>query len=234
MNDHELERMLRSQAGPRERGYRARQLAEPAARPGGAESSILRVAVLASAVAAAALVVAIGAAALLPRSPIGVGAGSSSPSASATPPPSQATPSSNNVAACTESDVDLGAEAWGGAAGSRGTLITLALREGRSACTLGQATGAWLTDAAGTTLVDSGPMNADAVALLLDGEQAYAVGVAWSNWCGADVDGNVAVHLRLLGGLDLDVVPDGGAAAVPPCMGDEPTSLSVTALQPAP
>lgn len=229
----DLERMLRAQAGPRERGYEPRQLPSQLMTPP-AGPRLRRVAMFASAAAAGVLAVAIGAAVLTGGGPgdAGIGGGSTAPSASAAATPSSA-PSIEAAGSCTPADIDLTAEPWGGAAGTRGTTVTVALRDGRYACSLGHPIGAWLIDSAGRTLVETEPMAVDMIAFRLDADHTYTVGVAWSEWCGDAVTGEITIHLRLLGPeSDVQVVPDNSAEAVPPCLGDAPTSLSITGLRP--
>jgi hypothetical protein len=88
-------------------------------------------------------------------------------------------------------------------------------------------------------LLISGLSNGPADGMLpLDAETTYALGVAWSNWCGERPDG-ARLELRL-GELDAWIAvetPTGSADLVPPCLGSgQPTSLSLTELeaQPAP
>ena len=230
MNDNDLERDLRSQRGPREEGYVATGLPmtlEEAPRPGSGLSGLPRAAMFAGVAVAGALAVALVAGVFSGPGP-DVGTGSESPSAAASSPA---------VAACQPLDVALSAEPWGGAAGSRGTIVTVTLANGRYPCALaGQATGV-ISDANGTVLVSGGSVTAaGAPAVDLEPNTAFTVGVAWSNWCGNDPAAPVSLSLKFEGWTSaVPVTVPSGANPVPPCNGaGSPTSLSVTSPEPAP
>src|SRR5215211_1676734 len=133
MNDNDLERQLRSQRGPREGGYVPTQLPmrldsnSPSSR---GHSWLLRAAVSVPVAVAGALAVAVMSGVLSGPGPAGVGNGSPlvspSPSASSTPA------ASTEVRVCAVSDSRVGAEPWGAAAGSRGTVVTVSLTEDHS------------------------------------------------------------------------------------------------------
>lgn len=235
MSNHEdLERRLRSQGGRREDGYAPIGL--PASVDAGRQgesgpSGLPRAAMLVGVALAGALAVAAVGGMLSGRSP-GVGTGgttSAGPSASASP---VATPGDR---ACDRSDVTFAAEPWGGAAGSRGTTVTIELAPGRPACILPPSVAVQIHDADGTVLVNSESVVAGGPDSLQPGA-AFAGGIAWSNWCGSDPAAPVTLAVKMDGWLDWVPVtaPAGGLSPVPPCLGNEPTTLSVTefALQP--
>jgi hypothetical protein len=135
--------------------------------------------------------------------------------------------------------VSLVAEPWGGAAGSRGTVVTVTLAGGREACTLGKGLAAEITDANGSVLVTTeaaepgGPVS-------LEPGASFTVGITWSNWCGAAPAAPVTLALKMSGwesfaavSLAAVSIPIGAGDPVPPCMGStQPTVLSWTGLEP--
>ena len=235
MNDNDLERQLRSQRGPREGGYQPATLPmsledQPAlsARP----ARLGRTALLVGVGAAGALAVAVVAGVFSgPSSGPDVGSGNSSE-----PSPSAAV----SAPACGPADVTLTGEPWGGAAGSRGTTVTVTLASGRYDCTLAPVTGGEITRG-GPVAVSVASEIASAADLgpsvPLTADTAYSVGVAWSNWCGSSVSGEpVTLALSFHGWPRPEpvAVASGGIDPVPPCSGSGETSLSVTDLQAAP
>jgi hypothetical protein len=230
MSDNDLERDLRSQRGPREDGYQPSALPmsleeQPAAaaRP----ARLARTALLVGVGAAGALAVAVVASILSASGPgPEVGAGSASPSAEATARP---------LAACGIQDVARVAEAWGGAAGSRGTVVTVSLAQGRYACALPATVYGQIVDSSGAQLV-TGRTPATTGSVSLDPGAAFTIGVAWSNWCGSEPAAPLSLSLAFGGGPSLMVGEHGSipASAVPPCSGDGSTSLSLTDLEAAP
>jgi hypothetical protein len=225
MNDNDLERDLRSQRGPREEGY------APAGLPMTLDdvpprasrlSGLPRAAMFAGVAIAGALAVALVAGIFSGSGP-DVGSGSASPSAAASSPA---------VGDCAPMDVTLSAEPWGGAAGSRGTVVTVSLADGRYPCALGGRVAGLISDANGAVLVSGQSAAAAAVTLEPDGA---LVGVAWSNWCGADPAAPVSLALKFEGWATAVSVNTPGDAPVPPCNGaGAPSALSVTGLEPAP
>ena len=243
MNDHDLERDLRTQHGPREEGYTPARLPMtlgevPVA--SGVPSRLPRAAMLVGAGLAGALAVAIASGAFSGPGP-GVGASdSASPSASASPSPSAAasTPAASTPAAgsgaCGPQDVSLVAEPWGGAAGSRGTVVTLALAEGHEACMLGKGLAAEIVDANGSVLVTTAAAEPGGSVSLEPGA-SFTIGITWSNWCVAAPAAPVTLQLKMSGWESFVAVPvpTGGDDPVPPCMGStEPTVLSCSGLEP--
>jgi len=228
MNDNDLERRLRAETGPREQGYAPSQLPETLdAAPGAPRRShFMRGALVLGTVAAGVLAVLAASALMSPGAPNGgVGAGGTSTS--------EATASPREPAACQPMDLELTAEPWGGAAGSRGTVVTISLADGRYACYLQRHIGGEIWDADGKPLVGAYvPAIHDPVPV--NPHDVFIVGVSWSNWCGDDVAEPVALRLSSDRAEFPVEVPD-GADPVPPCMGENQNStLNVTDMQPAP
>jgi hypothetical protein len=226
MNENDLERRLRNERGPREEGYVAAQLPADLGRDGGqrGKSSLRRAALIAPAAVAGVLAVALVSAALSGWAPFAVGdLPSTMPSATA---------SASGVADCAATDLDLSAEPWGAAAGSRGTVVTIALASGHEPCLIQRHVLAAIADADGNILVsaDVAPVN-DLVELKPD--DRFMVGVSWSNWCSGAIAEPVALELALASGLPVvEVSVPAGADPVPPCLGEnQPSALSVTELQ---
>ncbi len=223
MNDHDLERRLRSETGPREDGYRAVPLPDDPGSQSGAprRSRMLQAGLVLATVGAGVLAVAAANALLTPGTPnSGVGQGTATP----TPVPSTGpvTPT-----ACQPADLVLTAEPWGGAAGSRGTVVTIRLADGRYPCFFADEPGAQL-------------MTGDEVVVAIDGLNARSsafnqgdqrtVAVSWSNWCGREITGPVTLALRS-GGVAFPVDVPEGADPVPPCNGETRQSvLNVSVL----
>lgn len=229
MNEQDLERDLRTQRSPREEGYVPARLPmtldeAPVARRGA--SRLPRAVLLVGAGVAGALAVAI-AAGLFGSDP-GVGSTESTlPSAVAPTPVS-------GGGACGPQDVSLTGEPWGGAAGSRGTVVTVALASGREACTLRKGLAAQVADANGSVLVTTGAAQPGGSVALVPGD-SFTIGVTWSNWCDAAPAAPVTLALKMSGWQSFATVAvaNGGLDPVPPCMGStEPTALSWSGLEP--
>jgi hypothetical protein len=232
MGHDDLERRLRTERGPREAGYAPADLPatiEERARPRRA-AAVMRVGLLAGAAMAALVAVAI-VSGLGRGGNVSVGGGGSgsptaTPSTVATP-----TPVATTGGACLSGDVVLTAEPWGGAAGSRGTVVTVALADGATPCDVATAPRGRMVDGSQSHLVASDSSAAGMTRL--EAGVSYTVGVAWSNWCDPAPAGPIGLELQLDGWSWTPVPASGGADPVPPCMGSAPTSLSVTELQPA-
>ena len=126
------------------------------------------------------------------------------------------------------------AEPWGGAAGSRGTVVTLSLASGRQACMLGKGLAAEMLDANGSVLVTTAAAETGESVSLAPGA-SFTIGISWSNWCASAPAAPVTLSLKMSGWASFVAVPvpSGGADPVPPCMGStEPTVLSWTGLEP--
>jgi hypothetical protein len=233
MTHERIEAALRGDTPADEGGYRPRPLPATAAEARVQLAAMRRPArgiALAGVVAAAALVIAAGwALGTIDSDDGGIDVGNGG---TPSPGPSEA----GVLPACGPDDFLVASDPWGGAAGSRGTTIVLRVVDSTAACVKPQTVGAEIRDADGTVLAVGvfqtfGGRPAP-TARLAAGTQVE-LGVAWSNWCGAPP---TAPTLSLL--LDSVSVPvepsDGSAILVPPCMGvGQPTTLSVTDLQPS-
>jgi hypothetical protein len=232
MNDQDLERQLRSQRSPREEGYTPAPLpmiledARSATSPSG---RLLRTGMFVGVAVAGALTVAVVGTILSGPPDHGVGgANSASPSAAASTPAS-------GIGVCGPQDVILTAEPWGGAAGSRGTVVSVALAAGGTQCDLPKAVHAEVVDANGKHLVKGATPTTDG-SVALAPAASLQVGVAWSNWC----EGQPAAPMTLFFGFGNQVPSPVGAAgsvpasAVPPCNGNGASTLSLTDLQAQP
>lgn len=235
MTDDNIERRLRTERGRFDSGYRAVPLPATLDRPHGTPAfgrlAILLATVVAGAATAIILIALLGAPG---APPIGeepavtpVQSASAAPTRSAAP---------SGLPACTGTDVAVTAERWGGAAGSRGTTLDIALADGANSCALPAQLDVRMASSDGVVLI-SGLSNGTTDATLpLVPSRAYTLGVAWSNWCGEQPDG---AHLELrLDPLDAWITieaPAGGADPVPPCLGSgQPTALSLTVLEARP
>lgn len=235
MTSHDdLERQLRSQRGPREEGYAPSGLPatlDPARASASGPSRLIRVGTLVGVAVAGALAVVVAVVALSGSSPdIG---GTSSPAPSASGPSASAPTASPGVGTCDSSDVTFTSEPWGGAAGSRGTTVTITLDPGQPACSLATLVKAQIEDANGTALVSGASMEQGGSVSLEPGG-TFAIGIAWSNWCGSDPAAPLTLTLQLDGwpAWVPVSVPTGGGSPVPPCLGGAGSSLSVTQVQP--
>jgi len=163
----------------------------------------------------------------LSESPGGVGNGNvATPSPSSTVMPA--------VGACTAGDFAVAGDPWGGAAGSRGTVVVLRVLDSTPACDLPDMVTARIADGSGATVVEgaSDPVHGERV----ERGTQLELGIAWSNWCDAEPAGPLALQLRLGGDTAwIPVVAPGGTGPlVPPCMGSgQATNLSVTGFQPS-
>jgi hypothetical protein len=231
MNDKDLERQLRSQRGPRERGYQPADL--PATLNKGVAtrgpSPLVQAAVLVPALAAGVIAVAVVGALLR-----GNGAGNVG---GTTPQPSATASDDGKPVACLADDLQFAAEPWGGAAGSRGTVVSVSLTEGRPACLVSTGASGRITDANGTVLVSNARVLMRLPDVVLLPGDRFTIGVSWSNWCGEAPARPLSLAIRIDNMPTWIVVSDGvSTPTIPPCMGDDnsPGYLSLTGLQPAP
>jgi hypothetical protein len=229
MNDQDLERDLRTQRSPREDGYvpvRLPMTLDEAPVASRRPSRLPGAVVLVGAGVAGALAVAIAAGVFSGSQPDVGATGSASPSAEAS------TPAGGD---CGIADLALSAEPWGGAAGSRGTVVTVILADGASPCSLRLPVSAQIADANGMVLV-SGRTPSATGSVAIEAGASFDIGIAWSNWC----DGQPAAPLTLLlapAGQSPSPVGAPGSvpgSAVPPCNGSGSSNLSMTDLQPQP
>lgn len=149
-----------------------------------------------------------------------------SPSPSA-PPPS---PSPSQIS-CASSDLVATAGPWGGAAGSRGTDVTVK-NQGSSPCPLTVSPLVVLDDASGRQLLESGPVPTGSGPTLGPAGTA-SFSLVFSNWCETSV--SLPLHFTLeppsgtvqIGSLSLTTLDD-----LPPCNGPaQPALLSATEWQ---
>lgn len=229
MNNDDLERQLRAQAGPREVGYQPTVLpatleAEPRrSRP----LSASRMALVGAAVlAGAALAIALT---RVPQpAPSGVGAGGS-PGPS---PTVRATPTQPEPATCVAGDFAWSTDPWGGAAGSRGTNVLLRGVTSLTGCLIAGDVSVQIRDANGQVLVSATTTSH----LRSTAGDVFEIGIAWSNWCGQDPAAPLTAALQLPGdATEVPLVAPGDAGIpVPPCNGEgQPSNLSVTEIQPS-
>ena len=231
MNEKELERRLRTERGPRDEGYHPAALPETLgqarAEPG--PSGLTRLALLVPAAVAGVIAVALVAGSLSGRGPLDPGDQSS-------PTPSAGASSADAPIACRIQDLAFSAEPWTAGAGSRGTVVSVRLADGRSPCETDTWAGGSISDEQGTVLVTAAKTLQERHAVVIQPGKTYTIGVAWSNWCTAPPA--MPVSLSIQQGMMQSVVvstPEPGADPVPPCLGEnQPTNLSVTDLQPAP
>ncbi|PZR61994.1 MAG: hypothetical protein DLM71_07170 [Chloroflexi bacterium] len=237
MNNRPIEERLAA-PDPTTRGYRPRPLPRDLASARASLAQLDRRRLLVSlvglvggvtaATAAAAVVFALVAA---PRSStVGTGSPSASPTAAETPV---------SPRACRSADLTAMAERWTGAAGSRGTVVTVVNDSNRICSLAGQPTAAILdshgrpvgapptvlvTSSAGSTPTRGGQIS------LLPGHAATTT-VVWSNWCGATPVGRLVLELRIAGdaaSLPVRLVA-GDAIPVPPCLGAPGSTSQLTA-----
>jgi hypothetical protein len=247
MTHERLEHRLRTEPMPDEPHYLARPLPATVAearavlerRRSGSPAAWLA---LAAAATVAVIVVALVVipASLPDRNPSGEG--SDPTPAVDTPSPTSAPASAPTAPAdttCAAGNLVFRPEAWGGAAGSRGTSLSILLVDGAAPCDLSTTVSARILDGSGTVLV-SGVSEAGAVVRLEPGA-SYAVGIAWSNWCDPEPQPALRWDVRFGDGEWIDVIEEASierpridpSVPGPPCMGEGGTNLSVTGLQPA-
>jgi hypothetical protein len=146
--------------------------------------------------------------------------------------PSAAPTATPGIGPCQVSALEASAEAWGAAAGSRGTTITV-VNTRSVACTLRGHPGAAIGDDQGVVWVSvEGGVDAAAPALELGPGQTAITSVVWGNWCGDPSSASLSLTLTVDGSV-LTVTPDASApeVLVPPCLGTDATSLSTIDFQ---
>jgi hypothetical protein len=243
MNETPLERLLRDNPGPRERGYVATQLpasiaglrtARAVHRRGSAGAPRALAASLAVVAVAAVVVVA---ALSLRQNGLGPQLGGSpsvaasrSVSASPIPSPSEA----SGPLPCTADDLSWRADPWTGAAGSRGTNVLFTADEVRGECIIAGRPALELRDANGELLVASEGAGTGAD-ITVERGIVLEIGIAWSNWCGPMPVQPLQITFALPGD-PMGLVPLGPPVTdeipVPPCLGaGQPSALSVTEFQ---
>ena len=133
--------------------------------------------------------------------------------------------------ACAPDDLALTGGAWGAAAGSRGTEVSVENR-GSAACTLPAGPSVALLDAAGTALIESQP-SADEPGPTLEPGGVTTFTILVSNWC--EEGTALPLHVVLRSGSAGIPIPglDMTADDLPPCNGPgQPATLSANPWQP--
>jgi hypothetical protein len=242
MNRDRIERALR-EPGPRERGYSPEALPATAAelrarvpRRRGLLMSAGGLGGLAAAVAAGA-VVAVVLTRGFSHAPGNIGTGSnptttptltSTPTVALTPTPSPAT-----VAACRAGDFAWSADPWGGAAGSRGTIILARAVASLGTCDLNGEATITLRDGNGGVLVTA---HTATTTTRVRAGQLFQIRVSWSNWCGAEPGQPIQLQLRLPGdSTAFSLIPSNDQGLTfKTCNGPgQPSVLNGTSFQPS-
>ena len=133
--------------------------------------------------------------------------------------------------ACAPDDLALTGGAWGAAAGSRGTEVSVENR-GSAACTLPAGPSVALLDAAGTAIIESQPA-ADEPGPTLEPGGVTTFTILVSNWC--EEGTALPLHVVLRSGSAGIPIPglDMTADDLPPCNGPgQPATLSANPWQP--
>lgn len=154
---------------------------------------------------------------------------SASPSAVASP---SAAASSSAGAPCAAGGLAVTAAPWGGAAGSRGTDVTV-VNQGAVDCVLPAAPQVAVVDAGGNVLAQSRQPTGSA-GTVIQPSQTIGFSVLLGNWCNTSV--SLPLHVRLaLGSGAVDIAGSTLATSddLPPCNGPgQPPSLSASEWQP--
>jgi hypothetical protein len=133
---------------------------------------------------------------------------------------------------CARDDVAVTSGGWGGAAGSRGSDVTVE-NIGADSCVLGPGPQLAAFDPAGIAVIQT-PTSTGGAPLTLEPGDAATFSFLFSNWCDRSVALPLAVSV-VLGG-EAVVIPDLGVATLddlPACNGPEqPPGLTVTSWQP--
>jgi hypothetical protein len=237
MNRDQIVRALR-QPGPRERGYVQEALPATAAdlrarlpRRNRMLMSAGAFGGLAAAVAGGAVIAVVLSQGFNPSPGTSNGGTVSSPSPTPTATPTP-TPSPAPIGACRAGDFAWSSDAWGAAAGSRGTTIVAQGVTSLTRCDLrGQAT-LTLRDANGAILITGHTAKTNT---RVSAGKVFEVGVMWSNWCAAAPAQPISFALTLPGDTtEVPLIPPGGGAiSVPPCNGPAPSNLGATDFQPS-
>jgi hypothetical protein len=233
MNDNDLERQLRAQAGPREEGYTPTSLpATPDQRVRRSGMTIASRTALVGATVVAGAALALVLTRLPQAGPSEVGSGSSGATPTAHPTATQPMP----ITSCTADDFAWSTDPWNGAAGSRGTSVLLRGVASLTGCRIDGAVTVQIRDANGDILVSNSATSRQRAAA----GDVFEVGIAWSNWCDADPAKPLSAVLHLPGdGTEIPLLAAGegrqvGEIPVPPCNGEtQPSNLSVTDIQPS-
>lgn len=151
-----------------------------------------------------------------------------SPSPSVTASASPAPPSASAVAACVATDVVATGGPWGGAAGSRGSDVTVENR-GSAPCLLPAGPTVALVDQAGAAILTSSPTLAGAGPELPAGG-SIGFSLLLGNWCDDAVSLPLRLRLALASdGIDINDLVVATLDDLPPCNGPgQPATLSTT------
>ena len=153
-------------------------------------------------------------------------AASPSPSATAT-----RSPGAPPLAPCNSGGMTAMADRWTGAAGSRGTTVTVTNRSSTT-CVVHGYPRAYLYDSRGQLVIQGGPPSAPATyrPVRLAPGQGTTFNVIWSNWCGPTLREPLSLRIRLP--VDSALLPvalaPGDAIPVPPCLGNPGSASSLT------
>jgi Protein of unknown function (DUF4232) len=150
-----------------------------------------------------------------------------SPSSSALAPSA----STSAGAACSAADLSVTGGPWGGAAGSRGTDISVKSNAG-AACELPASPAVVALDAGGAVVAQGAVGAVGAGPAIQPGANA-AFSLQFSNWCNQSV--RLPLHFALLlvsGSAPIDQLAINSADELPPCNGPgQPPTLSTTAWE---
>jgi len=226
--DDQIERALR-EPGPREHGYVPIGLPATADEARGRLSrrsrmlqSVMPLGGLAAAVAAGAVIAIVLSRGITPTP------GSNGPAASPSPTPSPAP-----TGACGAGDFAWTSDSWGGAAGSRGTIVVARAVTSLAPCVIHGRATLTLRDANGTLLITGQTAPTD---IKVNAGMQVEVGVTWSNWCGAEPAQPMSLQLTLPGdSTPVPLVPaNDHGLAFQTCNGPgQPSTLGGTNFQPS-
>jgi hypothetical protein len=130
--------------------------------------------------------------------------------------------------ACSGNDLTVAATAWGGAAGSRGTDVTVQSKAD-AACELPASPAIVALDAGGA-VVAQGKVGSVGIGPALQPGASLKFSLEFSNWCKENVQ--LPLHFALLlvsGSTQIDQLAITSADELPPCNGPGlPVTLSTT------
>jgi hypothetical protein len=152
-----------------------------------------------------------------------------SPGATSSPQPSSAAPSESPVeAACAATDIVASGGPWGGAAGSRGSDVTVQ-NGGATPCLLPAAPTIAFVDATGRAVLTNAPGRAGSGPSLAPGG-TIGFSLVFGNWCDQQVSLPLHVSLALASGtIDIANLQVATTDELPPCNGPgQPASISAT------
>jgi uncharacterized protein DUF4232 len=158
---------------------------------------------------------------------------STAPSETASAAPSSAAPSESLAeAACAAADVSATGGPWGGAAGSRGSDVTVQ-NKGTAPCLLPAAPTIAFVNQAGAVVLTNAPARAGTGPSLAPGG-SVAFSLSFGNWCDQQVSLPLHVSLALATEtIDVANLTVATTDELPPCNGPgQPASVSATAWEP--